>query len=154
MEALEPAIQVLTVFTVLSVLAERMTNLLKLRSEELRVKLKDKEQEKAREVGISWRSALIGVFVALLLKANFFEIVGAVEDPWKTLGWVQAHGPKWTRAAVLGSASSTLYALGGCVITGIGLGFGSKFWHDVLGAVYEVRELARGRKEKLEKDAA
>ena len=44
------------------------------------------------------------------------------------------------RASVLMSVPSALYAAGGCIITGVALGFGSKFWHDMLDIVFNARE--------------
>ena len=48
MESLEPLINLLAVLTVLSVIAERITNLLKLRDKRLRVKQPTLEEERLR----------------------------------------------------------------------------------------------------------
>ena len=84
--------------------------------------------------------------MALLVKADFFEILTRLDDPWGTLGWVQLREYHWVRARATEGIGTTFYAMAGCAITGVALGFGSKFWHDVLGAVYEVRSMARNRR--------
>jgi hypothetical protein len=145
MESFEPLINILTVLTVLSVLAERATNLLKLQSEELRVKKTNEDAERTREYGISARTIAVGILVALLVKADIFEILSRLDDPWKTLGWVQIEDYRWMRSAATTAAHRAVYAAVGCVLTGIALGFGAKFWHDVLGSVYELRDMARKR---------
>jgi hypothetical protein len=71
-----------------------------------------------------------------------------LEQPWETLGWVRLENYRWIRSSATASVASFVYTLGGCVITGVGLGFGSKFWHDLLGTLYEVRSIARNHKEK------
>ena len=43
-------------------------------------------------------------------------------------------------ASVLVSVLSAVYAAGGCIITSVALGFGSKFWHDMLDIVFNARE--------------
>ncbi len=37
------------------------------------------------------------------------------------------------------------HAILGSAITGLALGFGSKFWHEVLDAVFEIRNMAKNR---------
>lgn len=44
--------------------------------------------------------------------------------------------------------------MGGCLVTRFALGFGSKFWHDLLGAVYELRDFARGANRRRSAEAA
>jgi endonuclease I len=125
---------------VLSIVAERATNLIKLRDEVLRVKKTEYEKERERESGIAMRTFVFGIAFAVFLKADFFEIMSRMDEPWKTLGWVQVENYRWMRSAASATLGGVIYALVGCMITGISLGFGSKFWHDVLGAVYEVRD--------------
>ena len=150
MESLEPLINLIVLLTVMSVAAERATNLLKLRHNDLRMRKSSKEEERAREYRISVRSFLVGLILAVLVKADFFEIMLHLDSPWRTLGWVQVHGYTWFRSAATSELGTIIYALAGCVITGAMLGFGSKFWHDILGSVYELRGMARNRRERGE----
>lgn len=142
MATFEPMINLLILLTVLSVVAERIANLVKLRSPHLSGDsgiLSDKE----REHGITVAAVLAGVGVAVLLKADLFEILRHLDAPWETLGWVRVSGSRWVRSAAAGDPGTALYAAGGSAVTGIALGFGSKFWHDVLDIVYEVRRATK-----------
>jgi len=146
MDSFEPLINVLTLLTVLSVLAERMTNLLKLRHENLRTLKITEVEERRREYGIAWRNILVGILFSILLKADLFAIMSRLEAPWDTLGWVQVENYRWMRSPASATLGGAIYALAGCTFTGFALGFGSKFWHDILGAVYELRDTARRNK--------
>jgi hypothetical protein len=66
--------------------AERITNIVKLRSKSLRDKAED---EKDRERRITSRALLVSLAVALLVKADFFEILSRLDAPWETLGWAR-----------------------------------------------------------------
>jgi len=143
METLEPLINLLTLLTILSVAAERITNVLKLRRDNLRTRQADYAAERLRERGITTGSLLVGVLLAILVKANIFEILANMDSPWHSLGWITVSAHHWVRANATTGFGPFLYALAGCVLTGVALGFGSKFWHDILGTVYEMRNLAR-----------
>ncbi|MBU0741672.1 hypothetical protein KKG45_06125 [bacterium] len=148
MDSFDPFVNMLVILTVLSVTAERLTNLLKLQNPDLNDRKTDKKEERRREHRISLRTMAIGVLLAIVVKANFFEIMSSLQDPWSTLGWVRLDDYRWIRSPATVELSAFLYTLGGCLVTGLGLGFGSKFWHDLLGTVYELRSLARNKKDK------
>jgi len=141
MDTVQPYVNLLVLLTVLSLIAERATNVLKLRNEKLRTKSEDKGDEKVREEGITRINIAMGIIVAVLVKANLFEIMSNLGAPWETLGWVKITHVQWVRADALSSLGTALYALGGSMVTGIGLGFGSKFWHDILDIVFQLRDL-------------
>ena len=143
MSSLEPVINILILLTVLSIAAERATNFLKLRHPALRNASQGDVEEKAREHKITLRSLLVGVAVAVVVKANLFEIFSSVDAPWETLGWLQQSESKWVPAAVTASLGSASYAVLGSALTGIALGFGSKFWHEILDSVLELRGIAK-----------
>jgi hypothetical protein len=145
MDVFEPFVNLLVVFTLLSVTAERITNGLKMRQEELRIRKSDAADERERERAIGFRTLLVGVLLALLTKASLFEILVQLDHPWQALGWVRVADGGWTRSVALQSIGAFLYTFGGCVLTGLGLAFGSKFWHDLLGTVFEIRNIARMR---------
>jgi hypothetical protein len=138
MESLEPLINLLILLTVLSVSAERLTNLLKLRRSNLRIRSTG-ENEILREYSISLYTISMGIILAILVKADFFEILTHLENPWQTLGWVKIEKYHWIKSTATASIGAAIYAVAGCVLTGIGLGFGSKFWHDILEIVYDIR---------------
>ncbi len=146
MSGLEPVINVLTLLTVLSITAERLTNVLKLQNEKLREKKsRNSKQELDRHRSIQARNLAMGIFLALIVKADMFSIVAHLDNPWTTLGWVRVSGAQWFQTAALGDIGTVIYAIVGCLITGVALGFGSKFWHDTLGAIYELRSIGRNR---------
>lgn len=149
MSTLEPLINLLVMLTALSIGAERLTNVIKLKIPTLRDRKSG--EDRAHESGVTTLTLLCCIGLALLVKANFFEILTNPDNPWRTLGWVQVRGTQWVRAAVTLNLGASLYAVAGCVVTGVALGFGSKFWHDVLGAVREVRSAGRARREALER---
>ena len=62
-------------------------------------------------------------------------------------------GARWVWSPALQTVGSALYALGGCVLTGFALGFGSKFWHDLLGMVFELRKRAKQAKSGAKTEA-
>lgn len=148
MSSLEPFINILILLTVLSIAAERATNFFKLRKADLRESKGSDKGEKEREQRITVRSLLVGIAVAVLVKANLFEILTRVDAPWDTLGWLQQAETAWVPAAAAGSVGTASYAVMGCVLTGVALGFGSKFWHEILDGVLELRGIAKKIRKK------
>jgi len=145
MTTFEPFINLLVVLTVLSVAAERVSNILKFKRPGLRDRQDDREAERIREGQIQAQTAIIGVAVAVLTKADLFAFLTHLDDPWSTLGWVRVIGTQWFQSPATQSLGTLLYSLGGCALTGLALGFGSKFWHDILSTVFELRAMARNR---------
>jgi hypothetical protein len=143
MEGLQPLMNFALLMTALSIAAERLANILKLRHPSLRgpgTRL-GRREEKERERQIANRVLAVSVALAVLLKADFFAILSHLDAPWSTLGW--------TRDAAIRSPAQLVSTLGGTVLTGVSLGFGSKFWHDVLDIVYGVRDHIRVKRERV-----
>ncbi len=145
MDNFEPLINLLLVLTVLSVVAERVSNVFKFRNPDLRNRKLDASEERAREGAIQSQTLLVGIAIAILAKADIFQILAHLDDPWSTLGWVRVIGAQWFQAPATQDIGTLLYTLGGCALTGLALGFGSKFWHDILSTVFELRTMARRR---------
>ena len=143
METLDPVINLLTLLTALSVVAERLTNVIKERYD--MDKADTAVTEKQRDHAVHGRAACVGIGLALVLKADFFTIVQHINDPWGTIGWVRVEGDQWYRATELRSIGAFIYTILGCVVTGWALGFGSKFWHDVLSIVNEFKKKKRAQ---------
>jgi hypothetical protein len=150
MGSLEPIINILTVLTVLSVAAERVTNVVKLRRDSS-WKANDSRQ---REFLITWSSALVGIAIAIAMKADLFAMLAHPDAPWSTLGWTQWNGTVWVRHPSVSSVSGVSQALLGSAMTGLSLGFGSTFWHDVLGIVLELRKKVTAPPAEAERPAA
>jgi len=136
MEALEPLINLLVLLSVLSVAAERLANVLKLAHPKLREPKRtvSRAAEKERERQIGNRVLVVSLLLAAAVKADFFAIIAHLDAPWDTLGW--------TRDAIT-SPAELVSTLAGTVVTGVSLGFGSKFWHDALDILYGARDRVR-----------
>ena len=133
MQSFEPLINLLVLLSALSIAAERLTNVWKLRFHTWHLTPATSEKEWERHVG--QQALLVSVLLAIAVKADFFAILSHLEAPWETLGW--AAGPSPSSPWALASA------IAGSVLTGVSLGFGSKFWHDVLDIVYGARTRIR-----------
>ena len=144
METFEPLINLLVLLTVLSITSERITNIIKLRNKDIASRRTTEGDEKDRELDISLRSIMVGIGLAVIMKANLFEILANMTEPWETMGWVKIDGETWSRALAGEGFGSFLYTLAGCTLTGVGLGFGSKFWHDILDSTNDLKNRLRG----------
>lgn len=155
---LEKLISTASVFLVLSLAVEKITEYIKLRKKELRVKPSGKDAEKEREKSILARGLLIGILVALFLKADSIQMLVSGE-PGEVIGWenvvlydevqIDELTPAnyyYFKALTFNDASfgeflfRWIQAVIGILITGVALSFGSKFWHDIVGILYEVKE--------------
>jgi hypothetical protein len=139
MAAFEPLVNLLVLMSALSIAAERLANALKLRHPDLRDRKAGARDEKARERRIAQRALAASVVLAVVVKADFFAILSHLDAPWDTLGWVRPAPQGWT-------VGRFLHTLAGTIVTGISLGFGSKFWHDLLDLFYGVRNAVNGER--------
>lgn len=131
MEA-EILVSLVVVLLPLSFISERFSNFFKLLLPSsgkfgfgnLRHKEDDAKKEKVRERKIFLISLLSGEIVAFALKADLFQIIENGK-----IGWNQnSNGLLW---------------IVGCLFTGFFLSWGSKFWHDLLGILFEVKNLRK-----------
>jgi len=98
------------------------------------------EEDKPRvEFAISKLSILIGFSIALAFRANLFELLGSGQLPHKVFGWHDYQFCWKDCASYLGFIKMLI----GCLATGFLLTFGSKFFHDLLEMLYEVKRLRR-----------
>jgi hypothetical protein len=132
----EPLLNLVVLLSALSVAAERLANWMKLGDPDLRERKGEPAEEKVRERRIALRALAASLLLAAVMKADFFEILRHLDAPWDTLGWVRDGAQRWT-------AGGVLQALAGTAVTGVSLGFGSKFWHDVLDIVEGLRAAVR-----------
>ena len=160
---LERLIDVGGVFLVLSLVVEKIGDFIKLNKENLRrrppkaKKPEDIDEERVREGKILSISMLIGVILAFFLKADAVQILVSGE-PGEVIGWenVFVYNEDVVEQLSMSNAEyyydlgfrgtfrkgvfSWLFAIIGISITGVALSFGSKFWHDLIGVLYEVKE--------------
>ena len=140
MSIFEPLINLIVLLSILSIAAERATNIIKLNNKDTRNKPNNADAIRVREQKINNRLTYTSIFLAVIMKANFFEIIANLKDPWQSFGWIRFEDYQWLISPALDNWGSFLIALAGCIITGIGMGFGSKFWHDILNLIYEIKE--------------
>lgn len=75
-----------------------------------------------------------GILLAAILKADLIKIFNNINEPGKTLGWnnISEYG--------LFDATMLLF---GIILTGCFISFGSKFWHDLLDILYQIKNTKR-----------
>ncbi|MDI3525845.1 MAG: peptidoglycan LD-endopeptidase CwlK [Tenuifilum sp.] len=120
-----------TILLPLSLISERITNLIKLFLPQgflglgnVRYKEENPILEKKRERRIFAISLISGEIVAFALKADLFTILTK-----GTFGWnVEGSGYAW---------------IIGCLFSGFFLSWGSKFWHDLLEIILEMKNVRR-----------
>lgn len=133
---LEILITGLMILFILSTITEKLANFIKLNDtindtknfKNIKIRTVNEEDEKNREKKIQIISILIGVAVALICKANIFEILTSENVQ---LFW----------SAPYTDLLSSFTIIVGCIICGIFLSFGSKFFHDLLDIVFQIKEL-------------
>lgn len=109
----------------LSLIAERIINLIKLHSPRLRDRSFDQFKEKKREKAIMGIAILTGLFVAILTYADLFYLI--------------SNG----RLGTLQNNPLTLKSTIGTFLSALIISFGSKFWHDVLDIVLQFSNLRK-----------
>jgi hypothetical protein len=91
---------------------------------------------------------LCGFATAIAMHADLFTILSNLEQPESTLTW-EKYDVSWWLIFPLSVISDTgveqsfLRFLLGCLLTGLFISFGSKFWHDLLDLLLEVKNLKR-----------
>ncbi|REE01527.1 M15 family metallopeptidase [Marinoscillum furvescens] len=116
-------IDIVLILLPLSFISERMANIFKLLLPSrlfgnLRHKEESYQYEKRRELKVMLVSLLAGQLVAFGTGANLFEIFDGGTFGWRGFSW---------------------NAVWGCFFTGFFLSWGSKFWHDLLDILLEVK---------------
>jgi hypothetical protein len=155
---------VASAFLILSLVVEKINDFIKLRNPVLRTRTSVDEEdaadkEKKREKKILARNIVVGVVLALFLKADAIQMIVSGE-PGEVVGWenvvfyqsnldtIQELSPLnqayFKNLSFNGEKGIWIFywffTLTGIFVTGVALSFGSKFWHDILGIIYEVKE--------------
>ena len=151
MDMLQQIIQLITILFLLSMVCERIADFLKYYISESHVfKIhkdffkvgdtltkypNDESKEKARVFRILKINAWSGILLAAILKADLIKIFNNITEPTKALGWNNLENYK------------TFVDWGllpfGIVLTGLFISFGSKFWHDLLDLLYQIKNTKR-----------
>jgi hypothetical protein len=111
---------------ILSTISERITNFIKLNVQSVttsfgnfKIREYEQEKEKKRERGVLNWAIIVGIIVALCAKADLFYLInhGELKPDWNDISWL------------------------GCLLTGFFISLGSKFWHDLLDLLLQVKNL-------------
>lgn len=126
---------------ILSMISERIVNFIKLEFSNRKFlfwqfgNLKDIEDnddgEDKRDKRLIGLNIVFGSIIALLIRADLINILKDAEHPGNTLGWD-------TFVKQLPWSGITL--LPGCFLTGCFLSLGSKFWHDLVDLLLQVKD--------------
>jgi hypothetical protein len=150
MDILQQIIQLVTILFLLSMVCERIADFLKhylSESHVFRIQKdffkvgdtltkfpKDDSKEQARAFRILKINVWSGILLAAILKADLIKIFNNISEPGKTLGW--------NNISEYGLLDATLLPLG-IILTGCFISFGSKFWHDLLDILYQIKNTKR-----------
>jgi hypothetical protein len=95
-------------------------------------------QDDAREQERTFRILKInvwsGILLAAILKADLIKIFNNIKEPGQTLGW--------NKISEYGLLDAILLPFG-IILTGCFISFGSKFWHDLLDILYQIKNTKR-----------
>ena len=129
-------IQPTIVLLILSLITEKISNFIKLQYKDISDKDKNNNTEKLKEKKIQKLTIIVGICVAILTKANFFEIFKLDYDLF------------WTADDFKGF--DLLSNIVGSIISGMFLSLGSKFFHDLLDMLLQVKNLKRKLNDKAD----
>ncbi|NMH26567.1 S1 family peptidase [Flavobacterium silvaticum] len=149
---LQQTIQLVTILFLMSMVSERVADFLKhylcgspvFRIGDTITKYpEDDSKEKARTYRILKINVWCGIITATILKADLLGMLYNMTEPGKTLGWTNLDAyVKPEEATWLFNYNYLLLALG-IAFTGCFISFGSKFWHDLLDLLYEIKNTKR-----------
>ena len=148
---LQHTIQVVIILFLLSTICERIADFLKhylskshlfnIQSEIFKIgdTITKFPQNDAKEQARAYRILKInvwtGIFLATILKADLLEIlINITDEPGKTLGWKNIY--KYGLWDIFPVTT-------GIILTGCFISFGSKFWHDLLDILYQIKNTKR-----------
>jgi len=127
---------VLTLF-ILSLITERISEFIKTQFKSFYMKVENNpELKKKRERNLLILSGSVGIILALICNANFFTLIAE----------------KGVIVPITSINDITLKSVIGCIITGLFLGQGSKFFHDLLDTLlyYKNAQKALYNKSEIE----
>jgi hypothetical protein len=149
--------KIVTILFILSLISERVANFFKLKLSETRklldktgtirhffsfnntsIRKKDPKEEKDREFRILKINLFFGCAIAIGFHADLFGIIKHIDDANNVLSWNSEY-LELKQDCFLTTIGIILLSLLGCFFTGVFLSFGSKFWHDMLDLIMEVK---------------
>jgi hypothetical protein len=124
-------VTIVTVLFALSLISERIANLIKLNTDHLGDKRYNLKGEKRREKNIMLVAVACGIVTSTVAGADFFTLI----DRGKLVSTLDVFGS----ADVLTISKVSL----GFILSGFFVSMGSKFWHDVLDIVLQFSNLRK-----------
>jgi hypothetical protein len=97
----------------------------------LRKAAQTKEEEKSLEVQVLGLNIVLSIMIALAAHADLFNVF-SMDDPYKALGW---------SGVEIKDIWNFLGIVSGCMLTGLFISLGSKFWHDLLDLLLYAKNL-------------
>ncbi|MBL7899126.1 MAG: hypothetical protein JNJ99_11385, partial [Crocinitomicaceae bacterium] len=130
---MEKFIAVTMVLLILSMITEKIGNFVKMAQVSWIQKLMIAKDDKEREHKIQKMSMVIGIGVAVVSKANIFALYTGKED----------FDFFWTSNDFKAGIWPLISTVTGSVLCGLFLSLGSKFFHDLLDMLLQVKNLKR-----------
>jgi hypothetical protein len=124
-------VTIVTILFALSLISERISNLIKLHFTDLRVKRYELGLEKKRELQIMWLAVSCGMLTAFAAGADLFTLI-AIGQLINPLDIFDSHKTNVGVKSFLG-----------ILFSGFFISMGSKFWHDVLDIVLQFSNLKK-----------
>lgn len=162
---MEKIYTLLFILFVLSQISERIANFFKLKLSDTRllyegnkkrfwkffsfrntkVRADNPEEEKDREFRILKINIVTGILIAFSFRTDFFCIIRHIDAPTAHIGWstLRADLSQYVGGIDKYGLRTTAFYFSvvlGCIITGILLSFGSKFWHDAIDLILQVKD--------------
>jgi hypothetical protein len=150
MDMIQQIIQLTTILFLLSMVCERIADFLKYYLSDSQLlgipkdffKIgdtitkfpKDDAKEQARAFRIMKINVWSGILLASILKADLIKIFNNITEPGITLGWNNISSYETLDFVLLPF---------GIILTGCFISFGSKFWHDLLDILYQIKNTKR-----------
>lgn len=173
---MENLYKLITILFVLSLISERIANFFKLKLSGSRQRLKsrgsilkwftfgntslkktDPQEEKQREFRVLKINLFFGCLIAICFHADLFILLQHIDRPNDFLNWShESTSISWEWS--LKTFGKLLLALLGCLLTGAFISFGSKFWHDTLDLLLQVKNyrgmLAAEKSQEIQANAS
>lgn len=156
MGTLEKTIALVITLLTFSLISEKVINWIKLyfgqegkkllffsnKHEDITKQLDDPEANTKRTRKILGLNIVVCCCLALLMKGNLFDLLNS-KIPAENLGW---YGFTWSGDA--GKPYLICQTIFGCLLTGLCMSMGSKFWHDTLDMLFYAKDLRKKLSEK------
>ncbi len=148
----------ISILFILSTICERLTNFVKLYVDSECPGLKqwlstlfgihgrinrrrlNENDEKLRELNILKVNIFFGFVTALIMDADLILMLSNLTNPGSTMGWQHSWKDFFANKTLYEDIFSVLLKILGWFLTGCFISLGSKFWHDLLDLLLEIKD--------------